>query len=251
MSRWWDKHGFRTVLVTVALIMALIIKQTQAAVLSEIYYFVVSPFQSEAQITLEDRLTNARILELEQRLTESEQQNKQLKELLDYSSTETNTNITNITAPLISRGRDLWWNRITLGKGSQDGIKPNFVVLGIGGLVGRVTQVTPHTSKVLLISDDTSRVGAMMSRTRQFGYIQGGKSSTVMMRFFNEVVDIKPGDQIVTSTLSKLYPPGLPIGKVKSQKQNKNTRSEIEIELTAPIDVLEWVTVQAFQPEVE
>ena len=84
MSRWWDRFGFRTILVLLALVIALYIKQTQAAILSEIYYFVVSPFQSEEQLVLEDRLTNARILQLEQQVIELQQQNQQLKQLLNY-----------------------------------------------------------------------------------------------------------------------------------------------------------------------
>ena len=247
MDRWWDKFGFRTTIIIVALIIALLIRQTQAAILSEMYYFVVSPFQSQEQLTLENRLTNARILELEQQVTELEQQNQQLKQLLNYSSTQTTKTI---TAPVISRGSDRWWEQVTLGKGSQNNIKPGFIVSGIGGLVGRITSVTPHTSKVLLISDDTSRVGAVISRSRQLGYVQGEKASSVVMHFFEEVTGIKPGDQIVTSNLSKLYPPGLPIGKVKPQKLKEEAVSEIEIELTAPIDVLEWVIVQPFEPKI-
>lgn len=249
MGLWWDKYGFRTILIVVALIVALLIKQTQAAVLSEAYYFATIPFQSQAQLTLEDRLTNARILELEQRVTELEQQNQQLKQLLDYSSTTPTAK--GITAPVIGRNRDRWWDRLTLGKGKEDNIKPGDVVLGIGGLVGRVTHVTPHTSKVLLISDDTSRVGAVISRNRHLGYIKGDESSTVVMHFFERVADIKPGDTIATSTLSKLYPAGLPIGKVKSQSPNKDGVLDIEIELTAPIDVLEWVTVQPFEAKIK
>ena len=248
MNRWWDRYGFQAILIVLALIVALWIKQTQAGVLSEAYYFLVRPFQSQEQITLEERLTNARILELEQRVSELEQQNKQLKQLLDYGSTQT---AKNITAPVIQRSRDRWWNRVTLGKGSQDGIEKGYIVMGIGGLVGRVTHTTPHTSKVLLVSDTTSRVGAVLIRDRQLGYTQGKDSATVVMKFFNQVTGIKPGDEVATSNLSKLYPPGLPIGRVKFDPQpDLGDRSEIEIELSAPIDILEWVNVLSFQPQL-
>jgi rod shape-determining protein MreC len=74
------------------------------------------------------------------------------------------------------------------------------------------------------------------------------------MHFFNQVADIKPGDEIATSNLSKLYPPGLPIGKVKSksksQQPTQEAITEILVELTAPIDILEWVSVQPFQPTI-
>jgi len=248
MSRWWDRYGFRAVLIVVALLVALSIKLTQAAVFSEAYYFITHPFQSQKQLILEDRLTNARILELEQQVTELEQQNQQLKQLLNYAETiEENT----IIAPIISRSRDRWWNQITLGKGEVDGINEGYIVMGIGGVVGRVIHTTPHTSKVLLISDTTSRVGATLSRNRQLGYVRGKDSSTVVMRFFNQVTDIKPGDAVATSNLSKLYPSGLPIGVVKSRKNTKSDTLEIEIELTAPIDILEWVSVQFFEQKTK
>lgn len=248
MSRWWDRYGFRTILIVIALMIAFWIKQTQAAFLSEVYYFVVSPFQSQQQLAIEDRLTNARILELEQSITELKQQNEQLKQLLNYAEVQESKTI---AAPIIGRNRDRWWNRVTLGRGSKDGIEPGYIVMGIGGLVGRVTHVTPHTSKVLLISDTTSRVGTILSRNRQLGYIKGKGSSTVVMHFFDQVTDIKSGDDISTSSLSKLYPSGLPIGKVKSTEQNKDAAVEVEVELTAPIDVLEWVVVQSFSPELK
>ena len=253
MGRWWDKYGFGTTLVVLALIVALVIKQTQASVLSEVHFLVTSPFQSKAQFSLEDRLTNARVLELEQKVAELEQQNKQLKELLDYSSTQI---AKTITAPVVGRSRDRWWNRVTLGKGSKDNVKPGYVVLGIGGLIGRITHVTPHTSKVLLISDDTSRVGAIMSKNRQLGYVQGENSSSVAMYFFDQITDVKPGDLITTSFLSKLYPPGLAIGKVHSlaetkdaETKDKDTKSKTMIELAAPIEVLEWVSILPFEPK--
>ncbi|MEM9510045.1 MAG: rod shape-determining protein MreC [Cyanobacteria bacterium P01_E01_bin.35] len=245
MSRWWDKYGFRTILIVIALIIAFWIKQTQAALFSEIYYFLVSPFQSQNQLVLEDRLTNARILELEQRLGELERQNQQLKQLLDYAEVQS---ATTITAPIIGRNRDRWWAKVTLGRGKQDGINPGYIVMGIGGLVGRVTHVTPHTSKVLLISDTTSKVGTILSRNRQLGYIEGTGASTVVMHFFDQVNDIKSGDNITTSSLSKLYPSGLPVGKVKSTDRNHD--AAVEVELAAPMEILEWVVVQSFEPKL-
>ena len=247
MSRWWDKYGFRTIIITLALIIALWVKQTQATFLTEIYYFIVEPFQSQNQLVLEDRLTDARILELEQRISELEQQNQQLKQLLDYAEVQT---VQTITAPIIGRSRDRWWQKVTLGKGRTDGIEPGYVVMGIGGLVGRVIHVSPNTSRVLLISDTTNRVGTVLTRNRQLGYIEGKDSSTVVMHFFDRVTDIQPGEEVTTSTLSNLYPSGLPVGKVKLPERKRESFSEIEVELNAPIDILEWVVVRAFEPRL-
>ena len=248
MHRWLDKHSWKTTLTVLALGTAYLVRQTQASAIAELYYFLVNPFQSQQQLLLEDKLTNARILELEQRITELEQQNRQFKQLLDGIEDRPKKAI---AAPIIGRNVDRWWNQVTLGLGSKDGIKVGYVVMGIGGVVGRVTQVTPHTSRVLLISDGISRVGAIVSRNRKLGYIQGRNSQTVTMRFFTKVVAVKPGDAIVTSSLSNLYPPGLPLGRIRSVKSGGSVAPEAEVELNAPIDILEWVTVHPFQPKIK
>jgi rod shape-determining protein MreC len=248
MHRWWDKHGFPVSLVCVALGTAWLLKHLQAAPLTEVYYFLVSPFQSKQQLILEDKLTSARILELEQRVTELEQQNQRLQQFLDYSQEQKQSTI---VAPIIGRSADYWWNEVTLGKGEKDGVAKGFVVTGIGGLIGRVVQVTPNTSRVLLINDRNSRVGAVVSRSRHVGFIQGDSSQIVIMRFFTKVADVRAGDAIATSHLSNIYPSGLPIGRVKSVKADSGTAAEAEIELTAPIDSLEWVVVHPFTPKLE
>jgi rod shape-determining protein MreC len=246
MIRWWDKHSLQAILTVVALGAAAAIGQSRGSAIAEVYYFLVTPFNSQRQLLLEDRLTNARILELEQRNVELEQQNRQFKQLLDDGGSQTESTL----APIIGRNADRWWHQVTLGRGSKQGIKVGYVVMGIGGIVGRVTEVTPHTSRVLLISDSLSRVGATLSRNRQLGYIQGKDEKTVVMRFFTKVTDIKPGDVVATSALSNLYPSGLPIGKVKSVKTDSSPAPEAEITLTAPIELLEWVTVRPFQPKL-
>jgi rod shape-determining protein MreC len=231
-----------------AIVAAWVLEQTGAASLTETYNFLISPFLSNQQLALEDKLTNARILELEQQVTELEQQNQQLAKFLDYSQKQQEPVI---TAPIIGRSADHWWQQVTLGKGKNDGIEKGFIVTGIGGLVGRVIQVTPNTSRVLLISDPNSRVGAVVSRSRHLGFIQGGSSQTVIMRFFTKVADVRPGDAIATSHLSRLYPSGFSLGKVKSVNVNSGEALEAEIELTAPINLLEWVVVHSFTPQLE
>lgn len=248
MYRWWNKYGWQTTSTILVLVLAWLLKQTEATAIAETYYFLVSPFQSKEQLQLENKLTNARILELEQRLNELEQQNKQFKQLVGSAIAQQKSAI---TAPIIGRSADLWWNQIVLGRGSKDGVKKGFTVNGIGGVIGRVIQVTPHTSRVLLITDPHSRVGAVITRTRHPGFIQGKNSQTAVMRFFTQVVDVRVDDKITTSALSYLYPEGLPLGKVKSVHLDRGPTPEAEIELNVPIDLLEWVVIQPFTAKIE
>lgn len=235
LRRWWDRHRLQTVLAGLALGTALFLRQSEGAVLYEAYQLLVRPFQPnlERKVVLE----NAQVQELQQRLTELESQNQQLRALLGYVG---ETRKAGITAPVVGRSADHWWQHVLLGRGSRDGIQVGHVVMAPGGVVGRVIDVTPNTSRVLLLSDPSSRVGVTVSRSRFMGYIRGQSSNRAVMEFFDKVPDVRQGDVITTSSLSQLFPSGLPIGRVESVNLSKSPAPEAVIELTAPVSFLEW-----------
>jgi len=238
LRRWWDRNGVAIVLGGLTLSAAWLVRQTQGTALFEAYQLMTRPFQSGP--TQEERLTDARVLELKQQLVELESQNQKLKELLDYGKTQKQQGI---VAPVVGRSADHWWQHVTLGRGSQEGIKVGFVVMGPGGLVGRVISVTQNTSRVLLISDATSKVGAVISRSRSMGFMRGQGSNRTVLQFFDKVPDVRRGDVVSTSPVSQLFPSGLPLGRVESVNLDKSPAPEAVIELTSPISYLEWVIV--------
>jgi rod shape-determining protein MreC len=238
LRRWWDRHGVAIVLGGLTLSAAWLVRQTQGAALYEAYQLMTRPFQVGP--TKEERLTDARVMELQERLVELESKNQKLKELLDYSKTHKKQGI---VAPLVGRSADHWWQQVTLGRGSKDGIKAGFIVMAPGGLVGRIVSVTPNSSRVLLISDATSRVGAVVSRSRSMGFIRGQGSNRAVLQFFDKVPDVRRGDVVSTSPVSQIFPPGLPLGRVESVNLDKSPAPEAVIELTAPVSYLEWVIV--------
>lgn len=239
LRRWWDRHALRLGMVGLALGTAWFLRQTQAAIVFEVYRGLARPFQGAAPAQ-ETVLRDAQLQELQQRLVELENQNQQLQALLNYRSSRSQPGV---MAPVIGRSADHWWQQITLGRGSEDGIVVDSIVSGTGGIVGRVVQVTPHTSRVLLISDPGSQVGVTISRSRQMGYMRGQAQNRAVMEFFDKVPDVKPGDVVTTSVFSQLYPAGLPVGRVESVDLTKVPAPEAVIALSAPIGALEWVLV--------
>lgn len=244
IRRWYGRYGSKLVWAAVALGIGWFLRQTQGAPILELYYWVSRPFQSESPELLQERLTNARITELQQRVVELERKNEQFKKLLGYFEAQEQEVI---AAPIIARSADDWWKQIVLGRGSQDGVKVGFVVTGIGGLIGRVVDVTPNTSRVLLISDPTSRVGARVSRTGTMGVVIGESSRIAVMRFFEKVPKVSPGDTITTSPVSRLFPDALPIGRIQSVDLEKGPAPEATVLLTAPINDLEWAVIHPYK----
>ncbi|MBW4467455.1 MAG: rod shape-determining protein MreC [Pegethrix bostrychoides GSE-TBD4-15B] len=241
IRRWWDRNSIRFGLIGLALGSAWLIRQTQGSLIYEAYRGLSQPFGNlPAETAARKTPTDPRTLELEQRLVELESQNQKLQALLgEVTQSPTKGQV----AAVIGRSADHWWQQITLGRGQQDDIKIGAIVSGEGGLVGRVVQVTPNTSRVLLISDPTSQLGVTVSRSRNMGYIRGQSANRVIMEFFDKVPDVRPGDVISTSSYSQLFPAGLPVGIVESVNLNRSPAPEAVIELSAPISRLEWVVV--------
>lgn len=236
---WWDKHAKSTLIVSLALVTAWALRQTQGAAIFEIYQLITSPFQG-APIGVE-RLSDAQTQELQARLAELKSQNQKLHELLGIATPKQSQSA--IAAPIVGRSADQWWQQVTLGRGSLAGIQVGFTVTAPGGLVGRVVSVTPNTSRVLLISDRTSTLGVTVSRSRYMGFLRGQSNSRAVMQFFDKVPNVRRGDVIATSQYSQIFPAGLPVGRVESINMDKSPAPEAVISLSAPFAYLEWVVV--------
>jgi rod shape-determining protein MreC len=256
VRRWWDRYGVLTGLIALAILSGLVVRQTNAAPLSELWGWLSRPFiKSDQAASVQPNavppspvLANAKLLELQQRLIELEAQNEQLQKVVDL---DRQTKGQGIAAPIVGRSGDHWWQQATLGLGSSAGIAENQIVMAPGGVVGYVENVTPNTSRVLLISDTNSKTGVVVSRSRATGYMKGIGDNQAVMEFFEKTPDVRVGDAIAISNLSQKYPKGLPVGRVESIQLDKSPAPEAKIELSAPISALEWVIVYPSAPVLD
>ncbi|MGC1309486.1 MAG: rod shape-determining protein MreC [Phormidesmis sp.] len=247
LRRWWDKNALKAGLVFLALGTAWGIRQTNGAFIDETYQFLARPFQTRSPA--DKQIEDAYFLDLQQRVVELENQNQKLRELIDY---EENSELASTTlAAVIGRSADHWWKQLTLNKGTKANVKVGDIVTAPGGLVGRVIVVTPHTSRVLLISDPTSQIGVRVSRSRSTGYVRGQADGQATLKFFEKVPDVKPGDVIVTSSFSRLFPQDVPIGRVASIDLATSPAPEAVVQLSVPISNIEWVTIHPYKPKLD
>ncbi|GAB1543096.1 hypothetical protein NUACC21_57700 [Scytonema sp. NUACC21] len=242
--RWWERRGLQIGLLGLVLTSAWVLRQTQGALLFEIYQGITRPFQmlQTAPAPEEQLGETPRVLELQTRIQDLESQNKKLKELLRYVEKEP-ISARPIPSRVVGRGADNWWKQVTLNRGASAGIKEGYVVKADGGLVGLVESVTPNTSRVLLISDLKSQVGVTITRTGAKGVLRGDASADAVLEFYEKVPNVKPGDLVATSTYSQKFPSGLAVGRVKSLDLKKLPASVAKVELFPPIRSLDWVAV--------
>ncbi|MCX7918084.1 MAG: rod shape-determining protein MreC [bacterium] len=128
-----------------------------------------------------------------------------LKETLPYQT---------VAAEVIATSPSNYYFTITIDKGSQHGLKRNMVVLAADGVLGRILQVASNASKVLLISDQRSAVGAMIERTRARGIIDGIGKGQCKLTLEQTDIDVKLGDTVVTSGLGGVFPKDLVLGTI-------------------------------------
>lgn len=101
-----------------------------------------------------------------------------------------------------------------IDKGSDDGLKQDMPIITADGVVGRVKDVFPSTSQVLLISDLTSGVGVILESTRVRGVLKGAPNGQVQVVNVSPDSRIKAGEPLVTSGGDQIFPRGMPVGTV-------------------------------------
>ncbi|MBI5418302.1 rod shape-determining protein MreC [Candidatus Poribacteria bacterium] len=146
-------------------------------------------------------------------------ENKRLRKILQFKENYYEYEL--LPAEIIGKDPTNWFNTILINRGSYDGVKEKMPVITPHGLVGKVIEVTKYVSRVQLILDMNSAVGAMVQRNRSIGILRGFSREVCELDYLSRTLDIREGDIVVTSGLGGVFPKGLPIGKVsKIEKKN-------------------------------
>lgn len=105
---------------------------------------------------------------------------------------------------------------IYIDKGAKDGLQPDQAVITPDGIVGKLRDVFPHTSQVLLINDQTSGAGVLLASTRIRAILHGSTTGRIVINNLTPDARIKPGEQVLTSGGDQIYPRGLSVGTIES-----------------------------------
>lgn len=170
------------------------------------------------ELTYENQILDQSKLEL-QRL-------RQLYELDDRYADYPKTG-----ARVIGKDPGNWYSVFTIDKGTSDGIEVDMVVLAGAGLVGKVIDVAPNFSKVRSIIDDNSSVSGLIVRTNDLCTVQGDltlyNEGYLAVDYISDDINLVINDEVTTSHLGTVYPPGIMIGKVIRIEDDPNTLTQI------------------------
>ncbi len=139
-------------------------------------------------------------------------ENAQLRELLgarDRLAVELTA------AEVLYAARDPFTRKVVVDRGSQHEVSPGQAVVDNRGVIGQVTRVYPWLAEVTLITDKGQFVPVQNLRNGLRALLAGtGNDSALELRFIPLNADFQNGDQLVTSGIDGIYPPGLPVAQV-------------------------------------
>lgn len=160
------------------------------------------------------------VYEIQAELSVTKEQNEALKEELELQNSL--TDYSTITGAVIARNPDSWVEEVIVDRGSQDGVELGMAVMSGQGLIGRISEVNPTSSKVRLISTMDQRNNLVSSEiiTEEGDVVHGvisayeAETGRLIMDQITTNVTLEPGQQVVTSGLSGKTPRSLLIGTV-------------------------------------
>ncbi|RQD70625.1 MAG: rod shape-determining protein MreC [Tindallia sp. MSAO_Bac2] len=190
-------------------------------VVSRVYFGVedqVRTLIKSGEIKKENELLKEELRKYQSELIEAQLIREELNELNNLQQTLNNIDRSGfsepITANVISQHAGNWFQMFTVDAGEAKGIGVNSIVIGSGGLIGRVYETGNHWAKVISIIDNSSSVSFQILRDGKLqGIVSGSVDNELSGYLFDPDADIVVGDRLITSGIG-LYPKGILIGEV-------------------------------------
>lgn len=157
---------------------------------------------------------NIRLVAENAKLSDMERENEMLRRQFDLLPRET---FDLETAEVIGQDHQNAGNWLIINKGSSDGIREGLaVIVDQGAVVGKISQVSSHNAKVLLLTSPESSINGIDAQTEAKGIVRGQYGVGIAIDTVLQTDVLKQGDAVVTSGLGGDFPRGLFLGKVDS-----------------------------------
>lgn len=158
--------------------------------------------------------------------------------LLDLNNVRLDPQLTYVTGVVLADSGSPFRQSLLLNVGKRDGIQDGWAAMDGLGLVGRISGVGERTSRVIMLTDTSSKVPALIQPSGQRALVVGDNSMAPPIDFLEDADQVRPGDRVITSGDAGVLPPGLVIGQVA-----KDPGGRLRVRLSADIERLEFLRV--------
>ncbi|MDJ0629358.1 MAG: rod shape-determining protein MreC [Rhodobacter sp.] len=204
---------------------------------------------------IEDFQSYSRIYEQNQELKRELQQMKAWKEaalqleqqnakLLDLNNVRLDPKLTFVTGLVLADSGSPFRQSVLLNIGEQGGIVDGWAATDGLGLVGRISGVGRTTSRVILLSDSSSRIPVTIQPSGQRAILAGDNSKQPPVEFLESPELVRPGDRVVSSGDGGVFPAGILVGQVAQGADGR-----LRVRLSADYERLDFLRVLRTMPK--
>ena len=158
--------------------------------------------------------------------------------LLDLNKVRLDPRLTYITGVVMADSGSPFRQSVVINIGARDGILDGWAAMDGIGLVGRISGVGENTSRVILLTDATSRVPITVQPSGQQGLLAGDNTMAPAVEFLENPDPVRPGDRVVSSGDGGVFPSGLLIGEIAIDPGGR-----MRVRLAADYERLEFLRV--------
>ena len=158
--------------------------------------------------------------------------------LLDLNNVRLDPRLTFVTGVVMADSGSPFRQSVLLNVGARDGIVDGWAAMDGIGLVGRISGIGQTTSRVILLTDVSSSIPAVVQPSGQGALVSGDNSSAPVLDFLESPDLVRPGDRVVTSGDGGVFPAGLLIGQVAADPAGR-----LRVRLAADYERLEFLRV--------
>ena len=138
-----------------------------------------------------------------------------------------------IPAEIIKNSVNKQHNYLIIGKGSDDGVRPQTGIITSRGVIGIVDAVSRHYSYAISFLNSDSSISARIGKDGAAGPMawDGKGSGNALLREIPLQVKFEEGDTVYTSGFSTIFPPDIPIGRITGSRIVNGATFEIKVSL--------------------
>ncbi len=156
--------------------------------------------------------------------------------LLDLNKLKLDIKLTEVSSIILADSGSPFNQSVLLNVGRRDGIQDGWAAMDGLGLVGRIFGIGENTSRVILLTDISSRIPVIIEPSGQKAFVSGDNSMAPVVDFLEDPNQVQPGDRIVTSGHGGVLPPDLLLGHLAV-----DTSKRFRVRLAANYERLEFV----------
>lgn len=164
-----------------------------------------------------------------------EQENARLR---DLNNVALDPALTYVTGVVMADSGSPFRQSVLLNVGERDGILDGWPAMDGIGLVGRIAGVGGRTSRVILLTDASSRVPVTVEPSGERAILTGDNTRYPLLDFLEDADAVRPGDRVVSAGDGGLFPAGLLVGRVA-----EGTDGRLRLRLAADSERLEFLRV--------